>query len=194
MNGLLKRISLFLLLAMSLSACEEDNVPRLDKTGIEKEELLGGWKVATTRTHINVDPKWQLQVAAHDLKGKLNDAFDERAENGSLYFRKDMVFFLRNGFVKDSSRYRIEEKYIIQYENTHLIGFYAPKMYVKMNDDGQLVLFLRRSETIDLLNEDGSLDKFMSLIRDVVDDAQCEIYFDRDYDEFYDELEAMGRE
>lgn len=188
------KIAFFLLLPFSIASCEEDNVPGLDTTGVEMEVLKGGWKVTDTDTHVNVDIRYQAQVSMHSLRSRLNDAFASKAADGSLYFREDMVFYLFQGRVCDSSKYVLDDnKYIIHYDNPDFIGFYAPIMYVKMVED-QLVLYLRKSETMDLLNEDGSLDGWMSLIDSVVDDAQCEIYFTRDYDEFYDELEAIGRQ
>lgn len=181
-----------LFLAFGLLACEEDNVPQIDTTGVAMEDLRGGWKVSDTETYVNVDIQYQAQVSMHSLREKLDDAFSEKASDGALYFRKDKVFYLREGFVRDSSKYCMDENnYIIRYENPYLVGFYAPLMYVKTVNN-QLVLYLRKSETMDLLDEDGSFNGWMSLIDKVVDDAQCEIYLSRDDDEFYDVLEAMG--
>lgn len=192
MSTIKNNILLLLSFLLGFTSCEEDNVPNLDTKGIDIEQLWGGWKVMDTDTHVNVDVRYQAQVSMHNLRKELNNAFSSKASDGALYFRKDMVFYLRSGFVRDSSKYYLDDnKYVIHYENPDVVGFYAPIMYVKMVDE-QLVLYLRKSETMDLLNEDGSLDGWMSLINSVVDDAQCEIFFSRDYDEFYDELEAMG--
>lgn len=181
-----------LFLACGLLACEEDNVPQIDTTGVTMEDLRGGWKVSNTETYVNVAPQYQAQVSMHNLREKLDDAFSDKAAGGFLYFRKDMAFYLYEGFVRDSSKYYLDENnYIIHYDNPDLVGFYAPLMYVKTVNN-QLVLYLRKSETIDLLDEDGSLKGWMSLIGNVVDDAQCEIYLSRDVDELYDVLEAMG--
>ncbi|MFA6779877.1 MAG: hypothetical protein WCU80_08890, partial [Paludibacteraceae bacterium] len=104
----------------------------------------------------------------------------------SIFFKDKMAYFLRDGFVRDSSSYHMED-YIIYYDNANLIGFYAPYMYVKF-EENRLVLYLRRKETLNLLEEDGSLSGWMGTIRDVVDDAQCEIRMDKEYLPIYDEL------
>lgn len=194
MGNFFRIITTFLLSAVALSACEEDNVPDIDESGVEIEQILGGWRVMDTDTHVSVDVRYQAQVAFHNLRDKLDESFSSKASDGSLYFRKDKVFYLRKGFVRDSSSYYLDgNKYIIHYENPNVVGFYAPLMYVKMEGDN-LVLYLRKSEIMDLLRDDGSLDGWVSTINSVVEDAQCEIYFSREYDELYDELEAMGPE
>lgn len=171
---------------LSLASCEDDNVPSLDTTTVTIEQILGGWKIDETKAYVDVNWKYQVQVNSLGLKGKMEDAFDEKAKDGSLFFKEKMAYFLRDGFVRDSSVYHLDE-YIIYYDNPNLIGFYAPYMYVKFVDE-RMVLYLRRKETMELLDEDGSLSGWMGTIRDVVDDAQCEIRMAKEYLPIYDEL------
>jgi len=183
---ILKIVIVLLCGLMSLTSCDDDNVPSLVTTTVSVEQILGGWKISETKAYVDINWKYQVQVSSLGLKGKMDDAFDEKAKDGSIFFKDKMAYFLRDGFVRDSSSYHMED-YIIYYDNANLIGFYAPYMYVKF-EENRLVLYLRRKETLNLLEEDGSLSGWMGTIRDVVDDAQCEIRMDKEYLPIYDEL------
>jgi len=177
------------LLGLSILCSCEDEVPSIDTTPVSNKQLLGGWEISDTESYIDVNWKYEPQVAANYLIFKMDDAFEEKAE-GSIYFKNMIAYFINDGRVKDSSYYYITD-YIIHYTNAYLVGFYAPYMYVKFDDNGQLILYLRRKETLELLEKDGTFDDWMGTIRDVVDDAQCEIKLIRNYMPLYTELENL---
>ena len=172
-----KEIIFFLLLSIAFVACKQDNVPRIDQREINQSQILGGWIISSTKTYINVAPLYQLAVKAAGLEGKLADQFRNKAAGGAFYFKKDTVYFLRDEIVQDSSKYTLDA-YKIYLENPNLIGFYAPYFYIKFQD-GLLTAYLRKDETMLLLQEDGSLNGYMGLIRSVVSDAECDLILQR---------------
>ncbi|MDR1729995.1 MAG: hypothetical protein LBR52_04965, partial [Prevotellaceae bacterium] len=179
----LKKIFIFSLFIIALAACKDDNVPEIDKTKVEHEQLLGTWEVVETEAFVNIDPKYKsfLSLLPFDLNDELKNKLDEKSANTSFHFEKENVYFIKNagiGFIRDSSRYILDE-YKIQLDNPNLIGFYAPTFYIKFTG-GLLVAYLRKSETIDLLNNTGEITSFqMDLLREGIDAAQCELRFRR---------------
>ena len=86
--------------------------------------------------------------------------------------------------LKDSSIYTLNE-YIIELENQQFIGFYAPYYYIRFKEN-QLVMYLRKKETMELLKDDSSINSWLGLIDSSIDEAQCELYFLRDNSLFLD--------
>ncbi len=187
----LKKIFAFSLFIIVLAACKDDNVPKIDKTKVEYEQLLGTWEVFETETYVNIDTKYKsyLPLLPFDLNSELKKKLDEKSENTSFHFEKEKVYFIKNvgaGFIRDSSRYVLDE-YKIQLDNPNLIGFYTPIFYVKFSGD-LLVVYLRKKETIELLENDGEITSFqIGLIRDGIDDAQCELRFRHKETSFFEE-------
>jgi len=172
-----KGILFFLLSCTVFTACKQDNVPPVDQREINQTQILRGWIISSTKTYINVAPFYQLAVKAAGLEGKMENQFRNKAAGGAFYFKKDTVYFFRDGIVQDSSKYTLDA-YKIYLENPNLIGFYAPYFYIKFQDE-LLIAYLRKDETMSLLQEDGSLDGYMGLIRSVVSDAECDLILQR---------------
>lgn len=169
------------------SACKkDDNVPKIDKTEIEQEQILGTWEIAGTKAYVNVEPSLKPVLAPFNLDGKLQKKLSDMAEKSSFHFEKEKVYFIKYGMIRDSSRY-VLDGYKIYLDNPNLIGFYAPYFYIKFSGE-LLVTYLRRSETMELLEKDGSIrSSDMHWIRAAVDDAQCELCFRYNEISFFDE-------
>jgi hypothetical protein len=185
----LKKIICISLLSASFFSCKDDNVPGLDKTPVSKEKLLGGWEIVSTRPYVNVNPAVKPLIAGLNLDKKLEDKLNSKAEGISFYFKEDSVYFFRDEILKSKCKYFLSE-YVIELEDPYLIGFYAPYYYIKMEGE-ILVMYLRKSETLDLLEKDGSISSFdMGLIRQAVEDAQCELRFSRKDLSTYEEIHS----
>ena len=186
---ILKKISILSLSLLMLAACgKDDNVPEIDTTAVNQEQILGGWGINATKAYVNVNPDAKPFLATVDLSRKLQDKLDEKATGASFYFKEEIVYFLRDEVVQDSSKYTLGE-YKIYLDNPELIGFYAPVFYIKFSGD-LFVTYLRKEETLELLEKDkGISSSDMNLIRMAVEDTQCELRFQRNYLPIYDELQ-----
>ncbi len=174
---ILKKIAVLSLFIVAFAACKDDNVPELDKTKVEHEQLLGSWEIAGTKVYVNVDPEYKLILAPLNLDNRLQKRLDELTANSGFYFEREKVYFIKyGGMVGDSSKYILDE-YKIILDNPYLTGSYAPYFYIKFSGD-LLVTYLRKKETFNLLERDSGINDFyMKVIRDAVDDAQCELRF-----------------
>ena len=182
-----KKISILSLSLIMLAACKDDNVPKIDTAKVNQERILGGWGIDGTKAYVNVSTALKPHLAPFNLDGKLQNKLDEKASGASFYFKKETVYFLRYGVVRDSSKYTLDE-YKIYLDNPELIGFYAPSFYIKFSD-GLFITYLRKEETLELLEKDSGISNLdMNLIRKAVEDAQCELRFRREYLPIYDEL------
>ena len=182
---ILKKISVLLLFIIVFAACKDNNVPKIDKTKVEQDRLLGSWEIASTKAYVNVNSKYKLQLAPFDLEDKLQKRLDELTANSGFHFEKEKIYFIKyGGMIRDSSRYELDE-YKILLDNSYLIGSYAPYFYIKFSDD-LLVTYLRRSETMELLKREDDMKSWMSLIESAVDDAQCELRFRRREKSYFD--------
>jgi hypothetical protein len=174
----IKIIYILLLSGFLFSSCKDDNVPALEKQPVSKDQLLGGWSVQSTYPYINVNPSVKPLLSGLNLDKKLEEKLASEAKGISFYFMEDSICFYRDEVLIEKSRYTIKD-YIIELENPYLIGFFAPYYYVKM-ENGLLIMYLRKEETLNLLEKDGSISLVeMNMIRQVVDDAQCELRFRR---------------
>jgi len=176
MIHILKKISVLCLSLIMFIACKDNNVPDIDKTSVVQGRILGGWGIHSTKAYVNVKASSKPYLAPYNLEDKLQEKLDDKASGIAFYFEKEIVYFFREGVLRDSSRYVLDE-YKIQLDNPELIGFYAPYFYIKFSDDGLFVTYLRKEETFELLEKDGYVD--MGLIRAAVEDAQCELHFQR---------------
>ncbi len=181
----LKKIFVLSLFIIALAACKDDNVPEIDETKVDHEQLLGTWEIVSTKAYVNVNPIYKPQLAPFGLEGKLQESLDNKSQTASFHFEKDRVYFIKNGRIQDCSRYELDE-FKIHLDNPELIGFYAPLFYIKFSDE-LLVTYLRRAETMELLERDKEMADWVGIIDAAVDDAQCELRFRRSESPFWDE-------
>ena len=173
-----------------LAACKDNNVPKVDTAKVYQEQILGGWGIASTKAYVNVEASYKPLLSPLNLDGKLQERLDEKASGASFYFKEETAYFLRDEIVRDSSKYTLDE-YKIYLENPELIGFYAPSFYIKFSNE-LFITYLRKEETLELLERDSGISSSdMNLIRMIIEDAQCELHFQRNYLPIYDELQSF---
>lgn len=183
---------MFSLILMFLSSCEKGEVPGVSYEIVDKEMLLGGWKISSIDCYII--PTSSTYNSLSYVKDNLRDNLLERTSDASLYFAKDTVYYIETpepgvSFVRQKSAYYItQEPAILHLENNYLVcDAYAAYYYLKIVD-GKLCMYLTKSESLKLMEEDGSISDWMNIIKSIVSDAQFEFYMEPNYLPFYDEL------
>ncbi len=175
----LKKIFILCLSLTVLIACKDDNVPGIDKTEVDQNQILGKWNIHSTKAYVNVKASLKPILSPFNLDDKLQKKLDDKASGASFLFEDKMVYFFQDGILQDSSLYELDA-YKIHLDNPELIGFYAPVFYIRFSD-GLFITYLRRAETLELLEKDGSISSSeMGWIRTAVEDAQCELRFQQD--------------
>lgn len=194
------------ILGLTLASCKiEDDIPCIDTTPINKSYLLGGWGV------YNNSVKWELSTSGSAIakiwngKSRISDYISNSTNYASLYFANDSsVFYVRHA-PTDSvpyichSIYSLHDTtfnadtagYYLTFSNPDFMSFYASRIYIKRvdNSDNNLVLYMRRSEVMDMLSSESEMSSYMSLIRSYVDNAEVDIYVQRDSLDYYKQID-----
>ncbi len=183
-------------IAVWMTSCkDEDTIPGISKDEITMEEILGGWGDPEIECTVIHDKS--LLATLMDLEKKMRDNLKDRAEGTALYFTKDTAYFIERHetgyyYVKAISTYQLLTNPMrIEMQNDHLMfNAYAPKLYVKKKDNGKLCLYLLKDEVMKMLEDDGSVSSYMGIIRNNVDDAQFEFYYQRNQLDIYQAIEG----
>lgn len=178
--------------ALFVTSCGDEDVPGIEKAAVSESSLQGGWGIHSTNAIIDAENSFYSMIL-NSYRDELDNKLKEKSARTNLYFADGVVFKVRVDsddvppYVRQCN-YTLDD-YILHLEDEEFLGYYAPYLYVKIEND-ELVLYLQRDETLDLLEKDGSIDGYMSTVRKAVDDAQCQLRFKRNDIPFYREIEA----
>jgi hypothetical protein len=177
----MKKLPLCICFSLLFAACDKQNMPHNDGAEIEKESIIGTWSVNRTAAYLRVSDAYQSFSSM--LEGKLEDKLDKEALRKTLMFTEEQVYCIGE-YSKDSSLYYINKDTLYLTNNPNLIGFYAPYFYLKRknsNNFNQIIAYLGKKESLNLLEEDGSIGSYyMKLIKNNVKQVQCELHFDKE--------------
>ena len=179
-------------IAVWMTSCEKPIMPGISEDEITQEEIIGGWgnpEILCYLAHTE-------SPIASILKGKMQENLEGRAEGTALYFTQDTAYFIERHktgyyYVKAISAYQLLTNPMhIEMQNDHLMfNAYAPKLYVKKTGD-KICFYLLKAEAMAMIEEDGSVAPYMSMIRSNIDDAQFEFYYQRNKLDIYQAIEG----
>ncbi len=178
----MKKIIIFIFLTLMFAACHKDEMPDNDGQSVDKEEIIGYWTVESTEAYLDLTTTGAVlaQTSGYNLQEELEKKLKNEAEGKILHFTQETVYCI-NSSGETSSSYNISKDTLLL-ANEELIGFHAPKFYLKMTDDNTtMIAYLKKAESLELIKADGSVSGFyMDMIETHVKDAQCEIHFKRE--------------
>lgn len=175
-----------------VTSCGDEDVPGIDTTEVDVNFLYGGWGIHSSDAIIDAKNSF-YSMLLNSYRDALSDKLEEKSARTNLYFADGVIFRVRVDsedvppYVRQCN-YRIDG-YKLYFEDEEFLGYYAPYLYVKIEGD-ELVLYLQKEETLELLEKDGSIDGYMGMVRNAVDDAQCQLRFKRNDIPYYREIEA----
>lgn len=167
--------TLFLFICLlCLNSCEDTKMPYNDGHAVEKNNILGRWKVEKTNGVLSstILEDWATEKLCEILNQKaLNNQMEFTSEYKGYRYDKDNI-------LRDSCNYRLSKDTIF-FDNPQFIGFYAEYLYLKNDstDSNHLVAYLKTKEILTLLEHDSGIDDLsMSLIRTNIKDTQGELF------------------
>ncbi len=200
------RVSRFIMLLafsalLALASCrKDDDVPSIDTTPVDRAMLRGGWGMSGSSLSWELSTFGKVLNNTYNFKKMIADKIEEDATDVSLYFVNDSIVYYVRHRPDDIPPYYYHTTYtmnsdtagyIISFADSTFLGFYAPKVYVKRNwnSENGLILYLQRSEVIDMLDTEGELSSYMGIIRRNVEDAEVDLYIEHDDLDFYKEIQ-----
>ena len=196
----MKRIFYIFLLAVLAMSCERPIIPDIEMNYVPLEALQGGWGRESIDFRLSYSPA--LGVIYQGLPAKLEKMLKERSDGVSLFFLNDTLYCVQSHDdgtenVRSYSyvKMRSYPAALLPENKEVLCDIYTDSFFVKMDysdDDTTAVFYLKRSEVMKVIEEDGYVPSAaISLIDKIVEDAYFELRMKRNKLQIYDDLEAM---
>lgn len=184
------------------SCRDQDDIPDMSVTPIDKAYLQGGWKIVSSQVLWDLTTKGTSVNGVYDFKSKISECIAKETNCVSIYFANDTLAYYVRHLPTDNPPYFRQTTYtmntdsagfVIAFSDPYVMGFYAPYIFVKSIDfNNELTFYMRRNEVMGMVDNNSESKGYASVIRSEVNDAEIDLFAVRDTLSFYTDLDIYS--